>query len=95
MCVPVRGFKEYLVSWLRTTGLENHVLIIYYIRRVLATGYKIINFIKFLKVFRATRDRISNIKSRKKRREHRSRKLEKGEGRKKDFLFQIRKIERI
>ena len=55
--------------------LRNHVLIIFYIRRVISTGYKIINFIKFLKGSIAARARISNIKSRKKRTEPRSRKL--------------------
>ena len=64
------------------------MLIISYIRRVLATGYKIINFIKFLKGSRVPHARISNIKSGKKRREPRSRKIEKEKGRKKDFLFQ-------
>ena len=54
-------------------------------------GYETINFIKCLKGSRATRARISNIKSRKKRREHPSRKLKKGEGRKKDFIFQYPK----
>ena len=53
------------------------MLIISYIRRVLATGYGIISFIKCLKGSRSTRASISNIKSRKKRREPRSRKIEK------------------
>ena len=70
------------------------MLIISYIRRVLATGYKVINFIKILKGYRSPRACISNIKGREKIREPRSCKLEKGEGRKKDFLFK-KKIERI
>ena len=41
------------------------------------------------------RARILNTNSKKKRREHCSRKLEIGEGRKKDFLFQNQKTERI
>ena len=58
-------------------GSENPVFIISYIRRVLATGYEIIKFIKCLKGSRETRARISNIKSRRRIREHRSRKIEK------------------
>ena len=46
MCVPVRGFRDSLVSYLQTTGLAKTAFIISYIRRVLATGYEIINFIK-------------------------------------------------
>ena len=72
-------------------GLEDPVPIKSYIRRVIAMGYGKINVIKCLKGSRATRARISNIKSRKKIREHRYRKLEKGEGRKKDFIFQNKK----
>ena len=51
-------------------------------------GYGTINFIKCLKGYREPRAIISNIKSRQNRREHCSCKLEKWEGRKKDFLFQ-------
>ena len=58
-------------------GLENPVLIKFYIRRVLATGYVTINFIKFLKGSRSTRDRILNINSKKKIREYSYCKLEK------------------
>ena len=50
---------------------------IYYIRRVLSTGYNIINFIEYLKGSRATRACISNIKSRNNRRENGSLKLKK------------------
>ena len=44
------------------------MLIISYIRRVPATGYEIINFVKCLKGSRETRALISNINTRKKRR---------------------------
>ena len=64
------------------------MLIKSYIRRVLATVDKRINFIKFLNRSRTTRACISNMNSRKNRREPRSLKLEKVEGRNKDFLFQ-------
>ena len=73
----VRGFKDYLVSQIQTSGLENPVLIKSYIRRVLSTGYGTYNLIKCLKGSRTPCARISNIKSRKNRREHRYRKLEK------------------
>ena len=53
------------------------MIIISFIRRVLATGYKLINFIKYLKEYREPRARISNIKSRNKAREPCSHKLEK------------------
>ena len=69
-------------------GLETHVIIKYYIRRVLATCYGKMNFIKRLKVSRATRARILKTKSIKKRRDHCSRKLEKGEEREKNFIFE-------
>ena len=46
-------------------GLENPVVIKYFIRSVLATGYETINFIRFLKGSRETYARISDIKSRK------------------------------
>ena len=62
------------------------MLIKYYIRRVLATGFGAIKFIKLLKGSRAPRARISNIKSKNKRREHRYRKLEK-RGRKEERLY--------
>ena len=52
------------------------MIIISYIRRVLATGYELINFIKCLKEYRTPCACISNIKSRKKIREPCSRKLE-------------------
>ena len=71
------------------------MLIKLYIRQVIAAGCGTINFIKLFIGSIAPRARISNIKSINKRREHRSRKLERGEGRKKDFLFQNLKIERI
>ena len=71
------------------------MLIISYIRRVLATGYKIINFIKCLKVYIATRTRISNIRSRKKRREPRSRKIEKKRRKEERLSFPKPKIDRI
>ena len=60
-------------------GLENPVVIKYFIRSVLATGYETINFIRFLKGSRETYACISDIKSRKKRREPCSRKLKRGE----------------
>ena len=53
------------------------MIIISFIRRVIATGYKVINFIKCLKEYREPRARISNINIRKKIREACSRKLEK------------------
>ena len=62
------------------------MLIKYYIRRVLTTGYGAIKFIKFLRGSRAPRACISNIKSKNKRREHRYRKLEK-RGRKEERLY--------
>ena len=68
------------------------MLIKSYIICVLATGYGTINFIKVLKGSRSTRAHISNINSINKRREHRSHKLEKGDRRKKEFLFQIPNI---
>ena len=49
MCVPVCDFRDYIVSYLQTTGFKNPMLIVSYIRRVLATGYEAINFIKYLK----------------------------------------------
>ena len=64
------------------------MLIISCIRLVIDTRYEIIKFIKFLKRSRTNRACISNIKRRKKRREPRSCKLEKGKGRKKDFILQ-------
>ena len=71
------------------------MLIKYYIRRVLATGYGAYNFIKFLKRSGASCACISNIRSRKKRREHRYCKIEK-RGRKEERLsFPNKKIERI
>ena len=71
------------------------MLIKSYKRRVLATGYGTINFIKLLKGSRATCAPISNINNKKEKREHRSRKLEKREGRKKHSLFQTSKKEDI
>ena len=62
------------------------MLIKSYIRRVLAKGYIIINFIKCFKGSRSTHALTSNIKSRKKIREHCSRKLGK-RGRKKERLY--------
>ena len=50
-----------------------------------------INFIKLFKWYIAHRAYIRNRRIRKKRREPRYRKLEKGEGRKKDFIFQNQK----
>ena len=83
MCVPVRGFIEDLVSYLQTKCLENNVLIISYIIRVLSIGYEVTEFTKRLKWYKSPHACISNIKSRKKRIEPHSCKLEKGEGRKK------------
>ena len=95
MCIFVRGLKDYLLSYLRASGFRNTELIKFYIRRVLATGYRTYNFFKYFKGSGVPRARVLNTKSRKKRRKHRSCKLEKGEGRKRDFLFQNQKMERI
>ena len=73
----VRGFKDYLVSYLRALGSRNTKLIKYHIRQVLATGYGAYNFIKYFKGYVVPRARILNIKSIKKRREHCYRKLKK------------------
>ena len=81
----VRGFRDYLVSYLQDLGIENPVLIKSYIIRVLATGYGTINYKKFLKGSRASHACISNIKSTKNRIEHCSLKLEK-KGRKEEIL---------
>ena len=77
MCMFVCDFRDYIISYLRASGFKKTVLIKYYIRGVLATGYEIINFIKCLKVSRSPRARISDIKSRKTRIEHRSCKIKK------------------
>ena len=72
------------------------MLIKYYIRRVLATGYGKIKFIKFLKGSRENRARISNIKGRKKRREHLYREIEKkGKEGRNNFFSKTPKLERI
>ena len=71
-----RGFRNYLVSYILASGLENPMLIKSYIRQVLTTGYGTINFIKKLKGSGAPRASISNIKSRNNRIEHHSCKLE-------------------
>ena len=84
-----------MVSYLRDSGFRNTKLIKSYIRQVLTTGYRTYKFVKYFKGSGVSRACILNTKSRKKRREHCSRKLEKVEGRKKDFLFQNQKIERI
>ena len=54
-------------------------------------GYGTYNFLKYSKGFGVSCDHILNTNIRKKRREHRSCKIEKGEGRKKDFLFRNQK----
>ena len=72
---------------------KNIVLIIYYIRHVLIWGYKVPNFIKNLKGYRVHRARISDIKRGKKRREPCSRRLKKGEGRKRTFFYKTKKRE--
>ena len=54
-------------------------------------GYGTYNFIKYFKGSGVPRASILNIKSRKNRREHCYRKLKKGKGRKKYFLFQTPK----
>ena len=89
----VRGFRDYLVSYIRALGLENPVLTKSYIRRVLATGYGTINFTRFLKGSRATGACILNIKSIKKIREHFLVNLRK-EGRN-NFFSKTKKIESI
>ena len=57
-----------------------------YIRQVLATGYRKDNFVKYFKGYGVPRACIINTNILKNRREHRSRKLEKGEGKKKERL---------
>ena len=69
--------------WFRTTCLYISDL-----RRVLASGYKNPRFIKPFKRYISLLARNPNNKSGNKRREPHSHILEKGEGRKKDFLFQ-------
>ena len=64
------------------------MLIKYYIRRVLATGYGAIKFIKFLRESRAPRACISNIKSKNKRREHCYRKPKKRRRKEERLSFQ-------
>ena len=82
-----RGFKYYLVSYLRGSDYRNPELVKYYIRGVLATGYGTYNFIKYFKGSGVPRARIINIKSRRKRREHRSRKIEKRRRKEEIFYF--------
>ena len=71
------------------------MLIIYYLRRVLFTGYEIIKFIKFLKGSIAPRARISNINSRNEIIEPRSCKIEKRRSNEERLYFPKPKIYRV
>ena len=95
MCMFIRGFQDYLVSYIRASGFINTNIIKSYIRRVLAREYGTYNFVKYFRGSVVPRARILNAKSSKKGREHCYRKLEKVEGSKKDFIFQNQKTERI
>ena len=83
----VRGFKEYLVSYLQASGFRNPVLIKYYIGQVLATGYRKYNFIKYFKGSGVPCAYILYIMGRRKRREHCSRKPEKRRGKEERLSF--------
>ena len=92
LCVPVCGFRDYLVPKLRSTLFINHVLVISYIRRLLVTGYKVLNIIKCLKGYTVHGARISNVKSRKQRREPHSCKL--GKSRRKGKILYLPKTKK-
>ena len=95
MCIFVRGLKDYLLSYLRASGFRNTELIKFYIRWVLATGYRTYNFLKYFIGSGVTRACILNTNSRKNRREYCSRKPKKRRRKEERLSFSKPKIERI